>query len=396
MKLYAQHGFQEGNKIQLAITKDLIDGVIYSPRDIALTKLREEVESLKASHPSHERLVDPQYYATFLNDTENARLGNLLDDYGAYFRARRRSQLEREAAIRADLDLAIQFQLELKVTRVISPNILISNSLDSVEAVISKNFIRCAGEQFRKLKDPRPLLVTLAISRDALLDRNALTDFLNEITALEHPPGGFYVLIGGRSSDARTEIYNTDVIAAWMFINHVLSINGFYVINGYSDILTPFLGAVGGSAGALGWWSNLRTFSLDRFSPAMGGGRLPLPRYLSNALLNRITHIELDQLRKNIPAVLNGLPTDDLYDKDAGSAPERSLEVLQSWEAVKRLNGSIIDNEISSSLRNCRHAIQRAIEVYDTIPIRLDAKSNSDHLQALDEGTRLFERLAEL
>jgi hypothetical protein len=74
-----------------------------------------------------------------------------------------------------------------------------------------------------------------------------------------------------------------------MLINHTLTLNGFDTINGYSDILTPFLGAGGGGVGATGWWSNLRTFSLDRFNPPVGGGRQPIERYLSCALLNRIT-----------------------------------------------------------------------------------------------------------
>src|SRR5205085_961965 len=104
-----------------------------------------------------------------------------------------------------------------------------------------------------------------------------------------------------------SDIYNADVIAAWMLINHTLRVNGFDVINGCSDILTPFLAASGASAGAVGWWSNLRTFSLDRFAPAAGGGRLPIPRYLSVNLLNRITFTELDALRALVPGILNGL-----------------------------------------------------------------------------------------
>ena len=35
-----------------------------------------------------------------------------------------------------------------------------------------------------------------------------------------------------------------------MFLNDVLSVNGFLVINGFSDLLTPFLGAAGAEAGA--------------------------------------------------------------------------------------------------------------------------------------------------
>lgn len=152
---------------------------------------------------------------------------------------------------------------------------MIPNSLNSIEAVISKNFIRLAKAQYAGLKDQRPVYATLAVSRSALMDKQELVDFVNEITLLDNPPDGFYVLISARNTEARSDIYNADVIAAWMFINHVLAVNGFKVINGYSDILTPFLGVAGGAAGALGWWSNLKVFSLDRFAPSAGGGRLP-------------------------------------------------------------------------------------------------------------------------
>ena len=81
------------------------------------------------------------------------------------------------------------------------------------------------------------------------------------------------------------------------------SFDGFKVINGYSDILTPFLGVAGGTAGAFGWWSNLKAFSLDRFNPSAGGGRLPIQRYLSLALLNRITFFEFNQLKTMFPAI---------------------------------------------------------------------------------------------
>lgn len=398
MKLFAQHGAQEGEKITEGLTRELLDGVIYSPRDVSLSSLQTKLDSMASNYSSAERLFDPQYYAIFLNGTDEARLGNLLDDYSAYFQRRRRGQLEREVQIQRDLLTALQFQKDLHLTAFIAPNILIPNSLNSVEAVIAKNFIRLAAEQHRQLNDPRPLYATLAISRNALGDKQELVEFLNELTLLDDPPHGFYVLISSRNAEARSDIYNTDVIAAWMFINHTLNVNGFEVINGYSDILTPFLGAAGGRAGALGWWSNLRSFSLDRFAPSAGGGRLPILRYLSVALLNRITIFELDQLRTLLPAVLNGLPNDDLYPEDAGSEPQRNMEVIQSWEAVKELNSTLVLDTQSESLRNCFAAIQEASNLYAAVQaaIRLDQKSNAEHLQPLHDGMRLFARLAEL
>jgi hypothetical protein len=399
MKLFAQHGAQAGEKIEEGFTRGLLDGVIYSPRDVSLETLRSKLAFLAEEYPSSERLVDPQYYAIFLNGTEEARLGFLLEDYGVYFQARRRGQLEREKQIQQDLAAALKFQASLKITGIIAPNILIPNSLNSIEAVIAKNFIRLAAEQHRKLKDKRPVYATLAISRNALGDKQELVAFLNEITLLDDPPQGFYILISARNTEARSDIYNTDVIAAWMFINHTLTVNGFQVLNGYSDILTPFLGAAGAKAGALGWWSNLRSFSLDRFAPSVGGGRLPIQRYLSLALLNRIAFFEFDQLRKLLPVVANKLPTDSLYDQTVGSEPQRNREVLQSWEAVKTLNDSLVADEQSKSLKNCSAAVAKAMTAYEAVQaasIRLDGKSNPEHLQPLAEGLQLFRKLAEL
>lgn len=397
MKLFAQHGAQEGDKITLGLEAHLLDGVIFSPKDVSLDSLKTKLNLIATNHPSVSRMFDPQYYAIFLNGIVEARLGHLADDFGAYFKTRRRSQLEREHTIMEDVNAAIRFQQELPLSTIIAPNIFIPGSLNSIESVISKNFIRLTAECLSKIDTKGRALATLAVSRNSLIDKRELVEFMNEITALDPRPDGFYLLVGAQSADARAEIFNTDVIAGWMFMNHVLNVNGFEVVNGYSDLLTPFLGSAGGSAGAFGWWSNLRTFSLDRFSPSVGGGRLPIPRYLSAALLNRITHFELDQLKRLLPDVVNNLPTDSYYeDEDGGSQPERALEVVQSWETIQSLNRAIIVEEQVDSLGNCKHAIKRASEFYDSISLRLDSKSNSDHLQALDDGIDLFKRLAEI
>ena len=350
--------------------------------------------------PAAERLLDPQYYAIFLNGTEEARLGYLLEeDYAAYFQPRRRGQLERESQIQKELITALTFQSGLNVTGIIAPNILIPNSLNSIEAVISKNFIRLAKSQYAALKDERPVYATLAVSRNALMDKQELVDFINEITLLDNPPDGFYVLISARNTEARSDIYHADVIAAWMFINHTLAVNGFKVINGYSDILTPFLGVAGGVAGALGWWSNLKVFSLDRFAPSAGGGRLPIQRYLSLALLNRITFFEFNQLRTMFPAIVNKLVGDALYDPAVGSEPPRNMEVVQSWESVKALNGRLVGTDRTKALKQCNDAIKQAGLLYEAVQaraVRLDQKSNAEHIQPLKDGLALFTKLAEL
>lgn len=397
MKLFAQHGSQEGDKINEGIDRKLIDGVIYSPRDVSLDNLKKKIQDIGKRSPSTELYFDPQFYSSFLINHDGSKLGYLEDDYTEYFKHIRRSQLERESEVSAIIESTLQFQKKLNLTGYIAPNILIHRSFDSIESSISKDFIRQAAEVHQtKVKDKKPLYVTLAVSREALTDKNDFIEFLNEVTMLDTPPSGFYLLVAARSSEARSDIYNPDVIAAWMMLNHTLKLNGFNVINGYSDILTPFLGIAGGMAGATGWWSNLRHFSIDRFNPQNSGGRLPIQRYLSVTLLNRITHFEFSALRGKVPRLVNQLDNDKIFDQDE---PIRNQEVLQSWEALKKLNSLLVTGSQKDRLKAMRDIVLQAEQAYGeikSVPYALDTKSNHEHLEPLEEALRLFCKHAEI
>ena len=402
MKLLSQHGYGAGDKAIRALRSGYIDGAIYSPRDISADRLQDELNAMATIKPDAELLFDPQYYAAYSVVGPESRLGHLAtskEEYTTYFRRRSRRELESDTGIlNKDIADSLRFQAGLSLTGLIGPNILITRSFDSIEGGIAKNFIRLTGGTAAKLKLDKPVYATLAISREALLDKNELLDFLTDVTLLDDPPDGFYVLVAAGSADARSEIFHADVIAGWLLVNHVLSLNGYTVVNGYSDLLTPLLGVAGAAAGATGWWSNLQTFSLGRFLPAEGG-RLPVPRYLSKLLLNRITFFELHQLREPYADVLNGLDTDTLYAPGHGSEPRRAEEVLQSWEAIRSLIQDLAAQDVKAGLELCRQAIEQANAAYDEVARiipRLDAKSNREHLDAMSEGLRVFEQLAEL
>lgn len=396
MKLFAQHGAQCGQKIEEGTKRKLIDGVIYSPRDISQVNLQAELAKMKVAKV--ERMFDPQFYACFAAVSAESRLGFLGEkDYVTYFSAKTRRELEREAVVKDIISCSLGFQATLDLSAYISPNILIPRSLNSIEAVIAKNFIRNAAAEARQLKLKKRLLVTLAISRDALIDKQELTDFLNEITVLSDPPAGFYLLVGANSSDVRDEICHADTLSAWMLLNQALKINGFETVNGYSDMFTPLLGAAGADAGCTGWFSNLRTFSLTRFGPA-GGGRLPIPRYFSKRLINRITFSELDSLRKKFPQILNGTKTDELYSKE-GSEPQRNQEILQSWDTIRVLNDELVKANPRDSLIAWDKALDGAVHLYTAISragYALDTKSGNDHLEPIAEAIRLFAAAAQI
>jgi len=400
MKLYAQQGFGTGTKITDGLSHGWIDGVILSPKDNRIERIESHLSDIATNYPSADRMFDPQFYATLLALVNGARLGRLPAEDYPYFEARRRNQLESEAQIRQDLKNVLSFESSLLVTHAIAPNIVISQTLNSAEAVISKNFIRNTRQVWSDVGDNRPVYATLAIDSDALGDLRALEGFLNDITLLNDPPDGFYLLVRQASSAATEQLIDSSSLAGWMLLNHSLKTNGFEVINGFSDILTPFLCAAGGAAGATGWWSNLKTFALDRFEPAIPGGQQPTPRYLSCGLINSIRFDELHRIRRRLPSVMNGFPSDDFYPEDNSRPGGRIQEMLQTWDAISSLNKQLNEGDVLGNLRTCSAWVEDARDLYSQVNAQgglpLPGRSNDEHLDPIRYGVQMFANLAEI
>ncbi len=402
MKLYAQQGYGTGSgendRISAGLAAGYIQGAIISPKDFAHERTVALLEKMQVDFPQADRLFDPQWYASILAHDPDCRMGKLVSEDYSYFEARRRSQLESEAQVRTDLEMCLSFQAGMPITAAIAPGIVIRQRFNSNEAVIAKNFIRNARHVWSAVGDERPLYVTLAMDAEALQDRHALEEFVSEITILDATPEGFYLLVHNTTSGIAPELVDPRTLAGWMLMNHSLNLNGFQVINGYSDVLTPFLAAAGGAAGATGWFNTQKVFSLDRFSPPSPGGRRPVYRYLSTRLLNSIKFDELQLLRGRFPGILNELETDEFYDPvENGSLPDTQLqEVLQTWEAIS----SFATDGLPLKLSDCRNWIETASQQYDQINLspgmRLTGRSNGDHLDSLRDGIKLFAELAEI
>jgi hypothetical protein len=400
MQILAQHGSKTGERITRGLEASLIDGVIYGAKDISPGKLLERCKEQAVNYPASVRMFDPQYYASILAAEPGVRLGSLDgDETYPYFSARRRRDLEQENRVVADLESCLAYQKTLPITTFIAPNIVIRRSLDSVEATIAKDFIRNAAQVHGRLQDPRPLFATLAISIDALRDRIELQNFLQEITELENPPKGFYLLVEHPDHDIPPTLEEPDVLSRWMMVNRVLSLSGYEIINGYSDVLAPYLGASGANAVASGWFNTLKVFSLKKFAPNSGMARQPVPRYTSARLLKSIRHTELELLRTEFPEVLNGRPTDSDYDEDEGSRPSLQGEALQNWDCLRLLNQLVVPSDTEASLEAIEVALNEAEETYARIGalgLSLRERSNKEHLQLIREELAAFRELAEI
>jgi len=400
MQILAQHGSQTGNRITRGLADGLIDGVIYGAKDIAPARLLERCNEQAVDFPASVRMFDPQYYSCVLAAEPGVRLGSLDgDETYPYFAARRRRDLEQESRVIADLESCLTYQKSLPISAFIAPNIVIRRSLDSVEATIAKDFLRNSAQIHAQLQDPRPLFATLAISTDALRDRIELQNFLQEVTELENPPNGFYLLIEHPDHDIPPSLEEPDVLSRWMMVNRVLSLSGFEIVNGYSDVLAPYLGAAGATAVASGWFNTLKVFSLKKFAPNSGMARQPVPRYTSARLLKSIRHTELELLRAGFPEVLNGRPTDSDYDEDEGSRPSSLGEALQNWDCLRVLGQLVTPGNIEASLASIEVALDEADETYariGAIGLSLRERSSKEHLQLIREELAAFRDLAEI
>ena len=400
MKLLAQHGFGMSDKIDRGLEEGLLEGVIFGAKDISPAKLSSALERISDDYPESVRLLDPQYYASLIAAKPGARLGCLVgEDSHPYFEARRRRDLERDEQVEEDIENVLDYQIGLPVSALIAPNIVIRRSFDSIEGTISKTFLRCSADRTDPI-DGRPVYATLAVSSAALGDKVEMQDFLQEITELENPPAGFYLLLENPDSMIGSSLTDRDVLSRWMLMTHTLKLNGFHVINGYTDALSLYFAAAGSDAAATGWYNTQKYFSLKKFEPVSDFARRPVSRYLSAALLKSIRSTELNDLRNRFPEVLNGLSFDDCYDPDEGSAPDSPTnEALQNWQGIKAMNMHAVEGDVEASLANCRGALDEAGEIYGRIQeygLTMRDRSSAAHIEAIREELDSFEELAEL
>lgn len=400
MQLLAQHGYGNGDKIDRGLEERLLDGVVFGAKDISPDKLASTLERLEEEYPDSVRLLDPQFYASLIAAQPGARLGSLVGEGShPYFEARRRRDLERNKQVVEDIIEVLNYQIALPVSALIAPNIVIRRSFDSIEGTIAKTFLRCAADEV-EINDGRPVYATLAVSATALNDRIELQNFLQEITELENPPYGFYLLLEKPDSAITSPLTEPDVLSRWMLMTHTLKLNGFHVINGYTDALSPYLATAGSDAAATGWYNTQKCFSLRKFEPVSDFARRPVQRYMSAALLKSIRYTELNDLRDLFPEVLNGLPQDDHYDPDEGSAPDSlTSEALQNWEGINAMNMHAVEGDVYASLENCRAALDESEEIYGRIQeygLTMRDRSSAAHINAIREELDSFEELAEL
>ena len=288
MTLLAQHGWGKSDKIVTALNKDLISGLIVSPRDETPDTAKSLIASIASEYPDSVRLFDPLFHAGMITSANDGK----LPDYGYYkpnLTGRDFIGTSRYAGYASDV---LGFQYGLDVSAIISPTIELVN-FGASSSQIALQLADASAEHHAGQTDDRPLLISFLINENALGSRDDLNTFLDMITLLD--VSGFYVMMS-RSSSRHNPLIEPDYLAGLMYMIYIMRvINQLDVYCGYSDLISLPLHAAGATATACGWSGTLRRFTFQRFKPRRGGGQ-PLPRYLSTPALESILISELDQI----------------------------------------------------------------------------------------------------
>lgn len=397
MDILAQYGFGPADKISTGLKTHRIQGGIICPRYAKPDKAEEHLEEMHANGGSS--FLDPEFYAIGHITHPDPNLGALEE--WSYFEPPRKTRLISGVAIPDIIKNTVKLQDALGVSNCIAPNVFIRRA-DSIDTAIALNFLNQTKEQASQVTD-RPVYGTISIHRDALLADNNFRDILDGLTGLDNPPDGYYIVVGSNEQQSsgnfvRSDLYDPEVIAGWMYMNYVLTLNGAKVVNGYCFLLSPLMGICGASACASGWSSGLRKFCLDRYIRQGKGGRRPNARYLSTSLLSYIRQTNFETYKEIVPEVVNGLATDAPYES---GEPTQTEQAQQAWDGLSKLSQEFAGDvsEIESRLSEFSQFVveakihwsflQEAGFVEETEP-------NMERLDSILQGIALLKEWAEL
>jgi hypothetical protein len=337
-------------------------------------------------------LFDPQFYASTLLQ---ARDGH-LSEYGYYRRGLTRANFLTAEHIRQFASSAVNYQASLPLSGIISPTILLEDFGNAWSQIALSLAMESINEHAKLVAAP-PLYVSLVAEENALRNKDSLGELL-DIISLWEMVAGFYVIV--RPNDlSYPSLMQSDALSNLMYLVYALSLNGFDVVCGYSDLVGILLQAVGARVAGSGWYSSLRQFSLSRFQPAKGG-RAPRPRYTSSGLLNSVLVIpELDAIYQAGFAedVLSRSSYDGaMYRGPAGALagwnPEMSC--MHHWEVIDALSARLSgEGSVGGNLDALESAIDTSLTLYRAIlgsGIVFEAASGPRNLPAWRDGIQAF------
>lgn len=390
MKLYAQHGWGKGEKVDRGVDDRVIAGVVLSPHDEAPSDMSAYVAELSRGRFRPDLLFDPQLYVSVIRDANEGK----LPQYDYY---RPNSSLRDFATLRSVQLLVrkcIDFQRDLRLTHILSPTICAESFTDR-SAQIALTLAQETLDYWTGISgERRPLLLSFVFSEFALAHSDQVSEFLDTISLLE--ADGFYFVVE-RNNPVYSQDFQSTRLAQMARMVYSLKRSRFDVICGYSDFLSLFYGSVGADAGATGWSQKLRRFNRARFQPS-AGGRRARDRYSSSKLINSIYLTELDacQDAQKLRAVKSGTAYDRCFDgRSYPSGVSWSAEdrELHHWASISLLLANLTTTNVRDRLNILSLLVADAQTLYRDLArlgVSFEPPNGPSHLESWAEAIAMF------
>ncbi len=336
--ILAQDGYGPATKIVDGLDAGYLDGAVISIKYRKPENIQRDISSFMAAYPDKEFFLDQHFYAAQMSMTKSGNIDDhRLFKYGLArkdFTVRNISNISRKL---------IDHQLELGLSNIIAPSLIISNFNDYT----SQASIQLLEESINYLKETQKMsdikiYLTLAFHEGALLDNENFSQYLDDIT-LFNEVEGFYLVVE-RSSPSAPMWEDSRTLSKLMYTVKVLS-NNYKVICGFTDFPGLLLLSVGANHVASGWAQSLRNYHSNYFLTQ--GGGLPRDWFTSSKLLS---HILLTPDLKNIidsgddNEIIDPTYAQGRLDDPNSLVWPKPIACLQQWKVFREVGIILLDS----------------------------------------------------
>jgi hypothetical protein len=395
MALFVQHGHGKSDKIDAALEAQDVDGVIFGARNEKIDNIENCVDSVRQLNG--QVLFDPQFHVSPLIPAND----RFLPEYPYYKVGRTAADFVGIKKLTGYVKSTLDFQLTLAPDRLLSPTVIF-DSFESNWCQTALNLADSSLEYHAGLGGAPPLLLSFVIGEQALGSRTELDAFLDQVTSWDALTGTYLVI--SREESSYSQRFDPDHLANALYMTYVLgNINGFEVVNGFSDFCGLLHRCVGSTTFATGWSQGLRQFHRRSFTKQKAGGQPPRFRYTSVPLLSSILLSELQQICENgkLDEVLSGVPLDSVI--TGAASPEDSdwnarWSELHHWQSLRSIDVAI-GEDVKANLADITNRIVAAQELYEALTeegVVFGSQTQPDHLDQWSEAISSFSKTASI
>lgn len=257
--IFAQHGPAWKPKLERFFSNQLIEGVIWDPREERVERIKE-IRSNDDNYSSIENMVDLKVYYKQFPSSIPKKLSEL--DYfpeNDIDRAFLRNTDNLETLVGKSID----FQLDFNVDVIMAPSFYLYSFNDRIVDKLLDTW-EIFHETLEEKSIDKSKYVSMIFNETALENKSYITDFLDDFSDIAQKFDGIYITIDRENNNNHRHDFNPNRLNGMLQLIYDLKNLGLRVIIGYSGIESILYFAVGADAIGTGWFYSLRNFNKEQ------------------------------------------------------------------------------------------------------------------------------------